>query len=325
MVISKTPYRISFFGGGTDYPSWFNKNEGHVISASIDKFLYISCRHLPPFFDHKIRLVYSKIEEGNKVSDLKHKSAKAVLKYLNINKDIEIHYDGDLPARSGIGSSSAFTIGLLNALYSYKNKQISKKNLATKGIFIEQKIIKENVGSQDQIATSFGGLNYIKFKKNSSFNVNKIKFNDNVKKKLFKNILLFHTGIFRTADDISKDYINKLNLKSKYMYSIYDIVNEAKKNLESGNIDDFGKLLNETWMMKKQISKLITNNYINEIYNQAIELGAFGGKLLGAGGGGFMMFYMPQKKQKLLINKFSKLLHVPISFENNGSSIVYKS
>ena len=325
MVISRTPYRISFFGGGTDYPHWYKSNKGHVISTSIDKYVYISCRNLPPFFKHNIRLVYSKIEETNSIKNLIHVSAKSVLKNEKVLKNIEIHYDGDLPARSGIGSSSAFTVGLIYALTAFKNKSISKKKLAKKSIFVEQKIIKENVGSQDQIATAYGGFNYINFKNDLEFSVKKINLEKKIKEKLESQIMLFHTGKFRTAENISKTYINKLIDRSKYLYKIYDIVKIAKSDLKNMNIDNFGYLLNETWHMKKNISNLISNSYIDEIYKEAIMSGALGGKLLGAGGGGFIMFLVPKNKQQKIKNKFKKLLHVPIKFENHGAKIIYNS
>tara|TARA_B100001123_G_C15262385_1_gene1007068 strand:- start:200 stop:1195 length:996 start_codon:yes stop_codon:yes gene_type:complete len=325
MIISKTPYRISFFGGGTDYPEWYLNNGGQVLATSIDKYSYITCRHLPPFFDHRLRLAYSKLEHCMHAKDIKHPSAKAVLMYLGVKKDIEIHHDGDLPARSGIGSSSTFTVGLFNALSKYLSTPITKYNLAKNSINIEQKIIGEHVGSQDQITASYGGFNHIKFKNNGNFIINPINSISKIKiKKLEKKLMLFHTGIFRTAENITKKYVNKLYNKANHLNKIHSLVDNAIEILKSDNIEDFGHLLNETWKIKREISNNISNNFIDDIYNYTISNGAIGGKLLGAGGGGFILFYVPENKQKTILKKLSKLVHVPFKFEFLGSQIIYR-
>ena len=306
MIFSKTPYRISFLGGGTDYPKWYLKNGGQVISTSIDKYLYITCRYLPPFHEHKIRLVYSKIEKVKNYKDLIHPSAKAVTQYLKIKDGLEIHYDGDLPARSGIGSSSAFTVGLLSALKAYQGKIISKKKLYEESIKIEQNIIKETVGSQDQISTANGDFNHIKFKKNGKIIVNKINISSEIVNKLDKNILLFFTGTVRTAEDIAKTVITDISKKNKYFNNLYTIVDEGIKFLKEGNIDDFGRLLDKNWQQKKFLSNKISNKKIDYLYNTALKAGALGGKITGAGAGGFMIFYVPLKFQKNVIGTFKK-------------------
>ena len=325
MIISKTPYRITFFGGGTDYPSWYKENGGQVINATIDKYIYITCRHLPPFFDHNIRLSYSKNESISDVKLIKHPAFRETLKFFNVNKNIEIHYDGDLPSKSGIGSSSAFTVGLVNAISQFKNKNITKKKLASYTIYIEQKMIKENVGSQDQIAAAYGGLNHIKFSKKDEFKVKKIDISKNSLTHLNNKLMLFHTGVFRKADLVSKKYINKLNTKSKYLNEMSQMVNESINLIKQDNLDQFGKLLNESWKLKKMISSNISNSFIDDIYNTAIQSGALGGKLLGAGSGGFMMFFVPESKQKKLINALQKLLYINLNLEDDGSKIIYNS
>jgi len=326
MIISKTPYRITFFGGGSDYPSWYLKNGGTVLSSTIDKYIYISCRDLPPFFDHKFRFVWSKIEEVKFINQIKHNAVREMLKLYKIKKGLEIHYDGDLPSRSGVGSSSVFVVGLMNLLNTFETKKINKKNLAKKSIFFEQNILKEVVGSQDQIAAAFGGFNKIIFKKNGDFLVNKI----NVKKsrliKLNKNLLLMYTGYKRTAHDIAKSYVNKLeNTKEKHILKILSYVKEGEKILKSGDLNDFGRLLHDSWLEKKCLSSSISNSSIDDIYNQALKNGALGGKLLGAGGGGFFLFYVSPENQKFFLKKMSYFTNVPFKFSFKGSKILFNN
>lgn len=323
MIITKTPYRISFFGGGSDYPNWFNKYTGKVLSTTINKHIYLSCRYLPNFFDHKYRIVWSKIENVKKINQIKHAAVKNLLKYLKFNQGIEIHYDGDLPARSGMGSSSCFTVGLLKALEEIKKKNISKANLAKKSIHFEQQIMNEVVGSQDQIAASFGGFNKITFNKNK-FNLKKIKNNKNVKK-LENNLILIYTGIHRTAHKIAASYNKKLTSEKKiYIDKIISLVDEGEKLLNFGNINDFGELLNESWYLKKKLSNSITNKKIDQLYELLLKNGATGGKLLGAGGGGFLLMYLESKYRKKFFNKFPKLINVPFNFTNEGSKIIFR-
>ena len=325
MIISKTPYRISFFGGGSDYPSWYLKNGGAVLSTTIDKHIYISCRNLPSYFDHKYRIVWSHIENVKYINQIKHKAVKEMLKYFKIENGLEIHYDGDLPAYSGVGSSSAFVVGLMNIFSSLQDKKITKKNLAKKSIVFEQKILDEIVGSQDQIASVYGGLNRIEFKINGDFFVKKINLNKNKMEKLNKNLILIYTGYKRTAHDIAKSYVNKLkSTKEKNILRILSFVKEGEKILKGENLNDFGKLLHESWLEKKNLSSAISNSSIDEIYNIAIKNGALGGKLLGAGGGGFFLFYVPYYMKKNFINKFTKFISVPFKFTSKGSEILYK-
>jgi len=326
MIISKTPYRISFFGGGTDYPAWYKKNGGEVISGTIDKYIYISCRTLPPFFKHKYRIVWSHIETVKNLNEIKHRAVREMIKYFKIKKGLEIHYDGDLPARSGMGSSSVFVVGLMNLFNHFKNIKINKNKLAKNSIYFEQKILREVVGSQDQIAATYGGFNKIIFKKRGGFRVKPILIKKRIIKKLNDNLLLVYTGYKRTAHYIAKGYVNKLQTtKKEYIIEISKYVNKAEKALKTGQLDKFGKLLNEAWQEKKKLSTSISNPTIDKIYNEAMRNGALGGKLLGAGGGGFFIFYVPQPKQKRFIKKLKNFITVPFKFTSEGSKILFNN
>ena len=323
MIITKTPYRISFFGGGSDYPEWFDKFYGEVISSTINKYLYISCRELPHFFKHKYRIVYSSIENVNEIKKIKHNAVKQLLFYSKIKKGLEIHYDGDLPSRSGMGSSSCFVVGLLKALKYMDNKKISQKELAKISIFLERNVMLENVGYQDQIAASYGGFNNIKFSKNN-FKINKILCSKNFKKKMNENLYLVYTGKARTAEKIVKTFVNSLSTKrKKNINQILNYVNQAKKIIRNNNADDFGHLLNETWLQKRELSKSISTNKIDLIYEQGINNGALGGKLLGAGGGGFIMFYVNKVNKDKFIKSLNKNVVVPIKLSTTGSEVIF--
>ena len=326
MIISKTPYRISFFGGGTDYPSWYKKNGGSVLSTTIDKFIYISCRNLPPFFNHKYRIVWSHIETVKKLKNIKHKAVREMLKKYKIKDGLEIHYDGDLPARSGMGSSSVFVVGLMNLLSNFKGKIISKHNLAMNSINFEQRTLKEIVGSQDQIAAAFGGFNKITFKTDGTFKVHQLKVKKKILKKLNKNLLLIYTGMERTAHHIAKNYVDKLRTsKKKNILRISDFVSKAEIILKDGKLDDFGRLLHKSWIEKKKLSNSISTKKIDYLYNFAIKNGALGGKLLGAGGGGFFVFYVPKKNQKRFIRSLKKFITIPFKFTSEGSKIMFNN
>ena len=326
MIISKTPYRISFFGGGSDYPSWYLKNGGVVLSTTIDKYIHISGRYLPPFFEQKYRIVWSRIENVKEINQIKHRAVKEMLKYFRIKSGLEIHYDGDLPARSGMGSSSVFAVGLMNLLNSFQGKKINKKQLAQKSIYFEQKILKDVVGSQDQIAAAYGGFNKIVFNTGGSFDVHSVSIKKSTLKKLNSNLILLYTGFKRTAQNIAKNYVCKLTKSKKsHILAISNFVTEAENILRNGDLNDFGKLLHESWLEKKSLSSSITNFNIDEIYNNAINKGALGGKLLGAGGGGFFLFYVPYFRQKNFIKYFAKLINVPFKFSSTGSKIMFKN
>ena len=325
MIITKTPYRISFFGGGSDYPSWYNKFGGSVLSTTINKYIYISCRELPPFFDHKYRIVWSKIENVKKINEIQHLTVRKLIEYNKIKSGLEIHYDGDLPARSGMGSSSSFSVGLMRALNYYKGREdLRGINLALKTIFFEQKIMKETVGSQDQVAVSVGGFNKINFLKNNKILIKKI-VNNNLKR-LNSNLLLLYTGIQRNAETIAENYVHKLsNKKEKNIRRIISNVELGEKMIKSGNIDDFGKLLNDAWIEKKELSNSITNYKIDELYQTSIQNGALGGKLLGAGGGGFLLIYMNKGKQKKFLKKIKNITNIPFKFSNKGCEVILNS
>ncbi len=323
MIITKTPYRISFFGGGTDLNQWFKENGGAVISTSIDKYCYISCRYLPKFFEHKFRFVYSQIEDVLNIEDIKHPAIKGLLKHLKWEDGIEVHHDGDLPARSGLGSSSSFTVGMLNALSALKGKHISKDELAKQAIYVEQKVLNENVGCQDQIAAAYGGFNKMEFYGEDSFKVSPIIIPEDRLKKLQDNLLLFFTGISRFASEIEKSKIVNFNSKKIELTKMHEMVDISIDILvnQNKNINDFGYLLNEGWQYKKSLSNLVSNNEVDQIYEIAIKAGALGGKLLGAGGGGFIIFYAPQEKHAAIIKQLNHLIQVPFKFENLGSTV----
>lgn len=328
MILSKTPYRISFFGGGTDYPQWYLENGGEVISSTIDKYIYISCRNLPSFFDHKYRVVYSKLEMVKEISKIQHLPIRMILQ--DIKKKIkkipglEIHYNGQLPARSGMGSSSSFVVGLINTINSYFGFKLNKKNLSKKSIYVEREVLKETVGSQDQVAAAFGGFNSIKFDTDGNFKVTPVFQFEKDSKNFSKNLFIYYTDINRTAKYVASSYVKKLNKnKKKNMYEILDHVKESKKILKSKKYDDFGKLLNETWKIKRNLSKQVSSSFIDNVYSNGIKSGALGGKLLGAGGGGFLLFYVPPDNQKYFFKKMNSRLLFPVNFSNKGSEVVY--
>ena len=326
MLISKTPYRISFFGGGTDYPFWYRKYGGEVISTTIDKYIYLTCRNLPEFFDHKYRIVYSKIELAQNIDQIQHVVVRKLLKHLKFNQGLELHYDGDLPAQSGMGSSSSFIVGCINTLFNIQNLKLSKKKLAKVSVNFEQKILKEIVGSQDQIAASYGGFNSIKFLKDGSYIVRDLKIGKKIEKKLNDRLILLFTGNQRRANDIAKTYVNHLTTKKKnQMLEIQSFVNKAKKYLKKGNLDDFGDLLNESWQKKKELSNNISSSLIDDIYHKAIKHGSLGGKILGAGGGGFFLFYIKDDKIENFKRAFKKYTLISFKFENEGSKIIFNS
>jgi D-glycero-alpha-D-manno-heptose-7-phosphate kinase len=324
MIISKTPFRISFFGGGTDYPDWVREHGGKVLGTSIDKYCYISCRRLPPFFDHKYRVVYSKIENVNDHQDIQHPAVKAVLGYLNISDGLEIHHDGDLPARSGLGSSSAFTVGLLNSINALQGSYSSSQQLASEAIHVEQEVIGECVGSQDQVLTACGGFNRVDFYTDGQFGVTPVVMNAQRQELLNDHMLLFFTGISRFASEVAKSKVENLAAKALNITRIGEMVDEGLNILSSATIslDEFGRLLHESWQLKRDISTRISNDAIDAIYDKALSSGAIGGKLLGAGGGGFILFFAPPERHASIVNTLSDLIHVPFRFENSGSKIV---
>ena len=325
MVISMTPFRVSFFGGGTDYPSWFREHGGTVISATVNKYCYITCRYLPPFFKHSHRIVYSKVEAVKSISDIQHPSARAVLYWLKVEQGLEIHHDGDLPARSGLGSSSAFTVGLLNAISALHGKHTPNQELASQAIHIEQNIIKENVGSQDQIATACGGFNTIRFEANGDFDVSPVILSPEKKAQLENHLMLFYTGLSRDASEIAKLQIENIPSKKRELRRMMDMVGDAKNILQDSTdyCKEFGQLLDESWSLKRSLSDKVSTKEIDEMYKEAMNAGAYGGKLMGAGGGGFLILIVKPELQKRVSERLKNLIHVPIKFEFSGSKIVF--
>ena len=324
MIISRTPFRLSFFGGGSDYPEWYLKNGGQVISTTIDKYCYLTLRYLPPFFEHNIRVVYSIIESVKSFNEIQHPLVRETLGHLNFDQNLEIHHDGDLPARSGMGSSSSFTVGLLNALNALNGKISDKMELATTAIHIEQDLVGDIVGSQDQTAAAFGGLNKILFKKNGLIEVQPITISMDRIRSLNDNLMLFYTGIMRTASNIAKSYVVDLNKKEHCIRQMAEMVDEAVKILSSEqNLDTFGELMDLNWQAKKSISGSISNSYIDGYYQKATDAGGIGGKITGAGGGGFLLFYVPKENQEKVREALCDLIHIPFNFEFNGSQIIF--
>lgn len=325
MFISRTPFRISFFGGGTDYPSWIEKHGGAVIGTSINHYNYITCRHLPPFFEHNYRVAYSITETTKTIHEIKHPVVNAVLKEMGFeNTGLEIHYDADLPARSGLGSSSAFTAGLLNALNALQGNYISHRDLAEKAIYIEQTLLQEVVGAQDQILTSYGGFNRVDFEKNGSTTISPIIAPPERIEELQNHLMLFFTGFSRFASEVAKSKVENFDKKTATLHRMRTMVDEAMDIVQNIHvpITEFGKLLHEAWECKRSLSDKVSSSAIDDIYQKGREGGAIGGKLLGAGGGGFMLFFVPPEKKQDVKAALSPLLHIPFRFESEGSRIV---
>ena len=325
MIISQTPFRISFFGGGTDYPSYYLKHEGKTLGVSINKYCYLHVRELPPFFENNYRVIYSQIEEPQTVGEIRHPSVKAVLEYLKIKKNLSIMYDGDIPARSGTGSSSAFTVGLLNGVYAKMGKFVSKMELARQATYIEQEIIKENVGSQDQYMTALGGLNLLEFKKNGEVIANPLLMPRERYHQFERSLVLVFTGISRIASTVALEQIKKVEQNVETLAEIKNLVDEGVAILRDAKrpLNEFGELLHHTWQLKKSLSDKISNPAVNEIYEKAKKAGALGGKLLGAGGGGFMLFFVSEKNRKKLLAALKDYLIVPFEFDQSGSRIIF--
>lgn len=324
MIISRTPFRISFFGGGTDYPQWYREHGGAVLSTTINKYCYISCRYLPPFFKHKYLIRYRMQELVNDVSEIEHPSVRECLKFMGVDEGIEMVHASDLPARSGIGSSSAFTVGFLNALAALGGKMFTKRHLASKAIHVEQNLIQENVGSQDQAATSFGGFNRIDFGGEDEFYVRPMTIGHERRVQLDDCLMLFFTGISRTASEIAQEQVKSIGSHGKEMKMMKQLVDEATEVLNNGSDDfhEFGKLLDETWQIKRSLTDKISPRWVDGIYDDAKKAGALGGKLCGAGGGGFMLLFVPPERQQNVREKLEKTLHVPFHFESLGSQII---
>ena len=324
MIISRTPFRLSFFGGGTDYPGWYRKHGGAVLATTMDKYCYITCRYRPPFFEHKYCLIYSKMEYCQTIDEIIHPSAREVIRHLGVTRGLEIHHDGDLPARSGIGSSSAFCVGLLHALHALQGRMASKRQLALESIHIEQEVLSETVGSQDQVTAAYGGFNHIAFHENGELTVRPVTVAEERLRELDRHMLLFFTGIKRTSSDVAQSYVENIDRNRRHLRIMKDLVDEALSVLKSEQgLEAFGELLHEGWLAKRSLSDRVSSSEVDEIYQTALAAGAVGGKLIGAGGGGFLLLFASPERHELLKLKLERLIHVPFHFEFSGSQIIF--
>lgn len=323
MIITKTPFRMSFFGGGTDMESYFNEHKGAVLSTTFDKYCYVNVRHLPPFFDYKTELSYSKTERVTEIDQIQHPAIREAMKMLDM-KDIRLTYEADLPARSGLGTSSSFAVGMLNAFYALKGQYVDKRRLADDAIYLERVRCNESGGWQDQIAASFGGLNRINFGPDG-YEVLPVVISPARKKKLNDNLMMFFTGFTRFSSEVQK--ANGLDKKDKtgMLKEMYDLVDEAEHVLTDKEIplSEFGRLLDHTWKLKRQTGSAVTTDSIDALYEKGIKAGALGGKLLGAGGGGFLIFYVEPDYREKVKQAMSDLLYIPFAFENSGTSVIH--
>lgn len=324
MIITRTPFRLSFFGGGTDYPAWYRTHGGAVLATTIDKFCYISCRTLPPFFEHRVRVVYSQIEDCKTIDEIRHPAAREVLKFLNVRRGVEIHHDGDLPARSGVGSSSSFTVGLLNAIHALEGRMVSCDALAQQGIHVEQNVLEETVGSQDQVCAAYGGFNHIRFAPSGDISVSPVILPASRIVELESSLMLFYTGIKRTAAMVADTYVPALDEKKRQLRLFREMVDEALEIVcGSGTLTAFGKLMHEAWQAKRTLSSAVSSELIDAMYSDAMEAGALGGKITGAGGGGFLLLFVPPERQPQVRKCLERLLYVPFRFENSGSRVIF--
>jgi D-glycero-alpha-D-manno-heptose-7-phosphate kinase len=324
MIITRTPLRVSFFGGGTDYPVWYREHGGAVLSTTIDKCCYITCRHLPPFFEYHSRISYSKVENVANNDAVEHPSVRACLRFLGVEEGVEIHHVADLPARTGLGTSSAFTVGLLLGLYALKNQMRDKHTLARDAIYVEQELLQEAVGAQDQVSAAYGGFNRIQFNIDGAIEVKRILTVPSRLAELEQHLALYFTGFSRTASEVAKEQVRLTPQRKAELGAMYQMVKEAEAILTTStrSLSEFGRLLHESWQVKRKLTGNITNANIDEIYEAGLSAGALGGKLLGAGGGGFMLFFVPPERRQALRERLQKLLCVPFAFSARGSDVV---
>jgi D-glycero-alpha-D-manno-heptose-7-phosphate kinase len=324
MIITRTPFRISFFGGGTDYANWYANHGGKILSSTINKYCYINIRYLPPFFDKRSRIVWSQIETVNFPHEIQHPVVRAGLEYLGIEAGVEVHHDGDLPARSGLGSSSAFTVGFLSALYALRGKMVGKEKLAKEAIYLERDYLKEAVGIQDQIAVAHGGLNQISINKDGTFQVQPIIISTERRALLEQHLMLFFSGISRYSSDLAAAQMQAVSSNESVLRRMMEIADMGIDVLTStDSIDHFGNLLHESWQLKKSLCSLISNDITDHIYDSARKFGAYGGKVLGAGGGGFMLIFAKPENQSAIREALKDFLEVPFNFENSGTQIIF--
>ena len=329
MIITKTPFRMSFFGGGTDMENFFRVHGGAVLSTTFDKYCYVNVRHLPPFFDYRTELSYSKTERVTSIESIQHPAIRNAMKMLNMH-EIRLTYEADLPARSGLGTSSSFAVGMLSAFYALKGKYADKKKLADEAIYLERVLCGEAGGWQDQIAASYGGFNRINFNKDGTYDVLPIIISPERKKQLDQNLMMFFTGFTRFSSDVQKANVaspETQEAREKRLLEMLDLVDDAEDVLtnKKRDLDEFGRLLDHTWKLKRQTGSAVSTANIDALYQKGIEAGALGGKLLGAGGGGFLVFYVRPEKREALKAAMHDLLYVPFHFEDGGSRVLYYS
>jgi D-glycero-alpha-D-manno-heptose-7-phosphate kinase len=324
LIISRTPFRLSLFGGGTDYPAWYMEHGGAVLGSAIDKYCYLSCRYLPPFFEHRFRVVYSKIENCQTIDEIGHPAVRAVLRLLAVERGLEIHHDGDLPARSGVGSSSAFTVGLLNAVHALHGRMRSQRQLADEGLRVEQEVLREAVGSQDQVFAACGGLNHIVFHPGGGFTVHPLTLPKERVAALSSRLMLFYTGISRTSSRIAESWLPDIGTRGELLWSTRQLVDEALSVLcGSGDLGTLGRLLDTGWQLKRRLAPRVSTGEVDAMYTAARTAGALGGKLTGAGGGGFLLLFVPEGFEDAVRDALRGLLQVPFRLEAPGSQIVF--
>ncbi|CCQ73091.1 kinase [Magnetospira sp. QH-2] len=320
-VLTRTPLRISFFGGGTDYPAWYREHGGAVLSTTIDKYCFISCRWLLPFFEHKYRIVWSHIETVNAIGEILHPAVRESLNMLDFadKRGIEMHHQGDLPARTGMGSSSSFAVGLIKALHLLNGVDRDAPELSRQAIELEQNWLKDSVGSQDQVAAAHGGLNMIRFESDGRIVVDPVKISRERRDQLNDRLMLFYTGTSRLSSTVAREVITNLPQRSQNLRRMREMVDDARNLLEgSGDLDDFGRMLAETWKLKRGLAAPVSNDRIDNAYSLARGAGALGGKLLGAGAGGFILLYVPPERQREVSRAMEPFFPVPFRFETHG-------
>lgn len=321
MVITQAPFRVSFFGGGTDFPAFYLEHGGKVISTTIDKYCYVNVRHLPPFFDYANEISYSQREKTKSVDEIQHPAIREAMKFLDMH-DLILTYDADLPARSGLGTSSSFAVAMLMSFYALKGKYIDKKRLAEEAVYLERELCKESGGLQDQIAAAYGGMNKISFS-NNGFEVNPVVISNERKECLNKNLMLFFTGFSRFSFHIQREHERVLKSKQQQLLEMLSLVDQAEEILISGDLDEFGRMLDHTWRLKRGVNRQVSTDAIDVAYDAALRAGALGGKLLGAGGGGFLLLYVPLEKQQSVRKALCDLREIPFRFETGGARILY--
>jgi D-glycero-alpha-D-manno-heptose-7-phosphate kinase len=325
MIITRTPYRVSFFGGGSDYPAWYEQERGAVLSTTIDKYCYITCRYLPPFFPHRSRIVYSKVEVVNDVADIEHASVRNALLLLDMHEGVEIHHDGDVPARSGLGTSSTFTVGLLHALHRLRGERPARMQLAQEAVHVERDLNREAVGAQDQVAAALGGMNRIEFGPGEKLAATRLHVAPSRLAELNAHLMLLFTGVSRDATDIADEQIRGTRRHTVELRELVSLVDEGTEILTGSRpLVELGHLLHRAWLLKKRLSHLITTDLVDRIYARARSEGAVGGKLLGAGGGGFLLLFAPPEAQPRIRDALGDLVHIGFRFEDAGSQVIFE-